>query len=293
VPPPSRRSSPSLFSLNPEDVITITRKHDGRRGSLIAMLEDVQALYNYLPRDALKIVAKQTGQSLVDIYGIATFYKAFSLEPRGRHLVSVCVGTACHVRGAPTILDEFEKLLDVRAGQTTPDRMFSLQTVNCLGACALGPVVVVDGEYHRNVTVAGVRGIIERRYRSADEQAVYQDERIFRVDVACPVCNRSLLTNEHMMGGEPMVHVTVSFGRKHGWLRLSSLYGDYRIQSEHEIPPETIVDFFCPKCHAELRSPKLCARCDAEMIPLFVRGGGVIQLCSRRGCKEHMLDLGD
>ena len=81
-------------------------------------------------------MADRTGHSLVDIYGVATFYKSFSLEPRGRHLVSVCMGTACHVRGAPRVLDEFEKTLEIKAGQTTPDRDFSLTTVNCLGACA-------------------------------------------------------------------------------------------------------------------------------------------------------------
>ncbi len=279
--------------FNPEDISQITTKHRGSHGSLISILEDIQATYNYLPRQALEIVSEATGHSLVDIYGVATFYQSFSLEPRGDHVVSVCAGTACHVRGAPTILNEFERKLDLKAGKTSADRMFTLTTVNCLGACALGPVAVVDGEYHRNVTTRAVGQIVEDCRRTAEDSRSIKDSGLFKVEVACPVCNRDLLTHDHMLDGYPMVHVTASFGRKHGWMRFSSMWGDYRVESEHEAPDNTIIDFFCPKCHAELRSTKLCPRCDASMIPLFVRGGGVIQFCSRRGCKEHMLDLGD
>ena len=119
-----------------------------------------------------------------------------------------------------------------------------------------------------------------------------EDERVFGVSVSCPSCNRSLMTREHLLDGQPMVRVTVSFGRKHGWMRLSSLYGDYRIESEYDIPRGAVAHFFCPQCHAELRSTGLCPNCDAPMIVLLVRGGGTVQFCSRRGCQEHMLDLG-
>ncbi|MBW2525274.1 MAG: NAD(P)H-dependent oxidoreductase subunit E [Deltaproteobacteria bacterium] len=280
-------------TLDPEEIIRITAKHEGSRGALISILEDIQASYNYLPREALKIVAKKTAESLVDIYGVATFYRAFSLEPRGEHIVSVCMGTACHVRGAPRILDAFEQTLGVYAGQTTQDRRFTLQTVNCLGACALGPVVVVDGRYERNVAETQVEAIVRRCKTESSEAQIMNDESVFRVDVSCPSCNRSLMTYDHLLDGQPMVHVTATFRRKHGWMRFSSGYGDYRVQSEHEIPDDGVANFFCPKCHAELHSAKICSSCDAPMIPLFVRGGGVVQFCARRGCKEHMLDLGD
>ena len=112
---------------------------------LIAILEQIQAKYGYLPESKLKEVSETTGKSMVDIYGVATFYRAFSLKPRGKHLVSVCQGTACHVRNSTAVADEFCKKLDVKPGNTTNDKEFTLETVNCLGACALGPIVVVDG----------------------------------------------------------------------------------------------------------------------------------------------------
>ncbi len=266
--------------MKPDDVIRIVDRYNGKQGSVISILEDVQSQYNHLPEAALRIVASRTGRSLVDVFGVATFYRGFSLEPRGKHLVSVCMGTACHVRGSPELLKGFEKQLNVRAGRTSQNGEFSLSTVNCLGACALGPVAVVDGEYYRNVKERDVPGVLD------------EDDRVFGVSLSCPSCNRSLMTREHLLDGHPMVRVTASFGRKHGWMRLSSLYGDYRIESEYDIPHGAIVHFFCPRCHAELRSTRVCPDCDAPMIVLLVRGGGTVQLCSRRGCQEHMLDLG-
>ncbi|MBM4040967.1 MAG: NAD(P)H-dependent oxidoreductase subunit E [Planctomycetes bacterium] len=137
---------------------------------LISILEEIQEQYGYLPERALRAVAETTGRSLVDVYGVATFYRAFSLRPRGKHLVSVCLGTACHVRGAPVTLGEFERQLGVKAGETTEDGEFTLETVNCLGACALGPIVVVDGRYFSNVRTAKAREII-RRVRANPEWA--------------------------------------------------------------------------------------------------------------------------
>ena len=278
--------------MNPEDVFRVVDQFNGRPGAIISVLEAVQAQYNYLPREALKIVASRTGRSLVDIYGLATFYRNFSLEPKGRHVVSVCTGTACHVRGSPDVLRCFSQRLCVGPGATTADGEFSLTTVNCLGACALGPVTVIDGEYYRNVKKGDVAGILEHACRAENILKMTEDERTFRVNVSCPHCNRSLMTHEHKLDGHPMVRVTASFRRKHGWVRLSSLYGDYRIESEYEVPRGAIIHFFCPNCHAELKSTRLCSNCDAPMIIMFVRGGGTVQFCSRRGCKEHMLDLG-
>jgi NADH-quinone oxidoreductase subunit E len=278
--------------MNPEDVFRVVDKYNGRYGAIISILEDIQAEYNFLPKEALKIVASRTGRSLVDIYSLATFYRGFSLEPRGRHLVSVCMGTACHVRRSPAVLRSFEQRLGVKVGGTTRDREFSLSTVNCLGACALGPVAVIDGEYYRNVKEGDIRTILEHACRDENILKMTDDEQAFAVRVSCPNCNCSLMTHDHLLDGYPMVRVTASFHRKHGWARLSSLYGDYRIESEYEIPQGTVVHFFCPGCHTELRSTRLCPNCDAPMIILFVRGGGTVQFCSRRGCKEHMLDLG-
>jgi NADH-quinone oxidoreductase subunit E len=277
--------------INPDNITRIIDKYRDSRGALIAILEDIQADFNYLPEEALRLVAEQTGNSLVDIYGVATFYTSFSLEPRGRHLVSVCTGTACHVRGSARVLEKFQDTLEVKPGQTTGDKEFTLSTVNCLGACALGPVAVLDGVVHRNLAPHKVQGVVHECRCTNGDHNVLQDRRCFRVNISCPQCNRSLMTWDHLLDGAPMIHITVSFLRKHGWLRLSSFYGDYRIQSEHEIPEDTIVDFFCPRCHARLRTTRACAKCDAPMVPLFVRGGGIVRLCSRRGCKEHQLDL--
>ncbi len=142
-------------------VLGILDKHDNARGALIAVLEEIQNEYGYLPEEALRIVADEKGLSLVDLYGVATFYRSFSLQPRGKHLISVCLGTACHVRGGQMVAEEFERRLGIGAGETTPDLEFTLETVNCLGACALGPIVVADGRYFSNVKTAEVKKIVE------------------------------------------------------------------------------------------------------------------------------------
>lgn len=255
------------------------------------MLQEIQALYSYLPEDALSIVAERMDRSLVDIYGVATFYKSFSLTPRGKHLCSACLGTACHVRGAPKIAEELEKQLAVKAGQTTDDREFTLETVNCLGACALGPIVVVDGHYFSNVITSKVKEIISETRAGFDKIQIKTDERIFPVEVSCSRCNHSLMDQNYLIDDCPAIRVTVSFGRKHGWLRLSSLYGSYNVEAEYEIPLNEVLNFFCPHCHAELTGASECAECGAPMVPMIVRGGGIVQICSRRGCKGHLLDL--
>jgi hypothetical protein len=96
---------------------------------------------------------------------------------------------------------------------------------------------------------------------------------------------------EHLVDGYPAITVNLSFGREHGWLRLSCLYGSYTVESEHEIPKDALVDFFCPHCHAHLIGASSCPECAAPMVPMIVRGGGIVQVCSRRGCKGHILDL--
>lgn len=134
--------------------------------ALISILQDIQSDYHYLPEEALRHVAKCLGLPLIQVYGVATFFKAFSLTPQGKHKCSVCLGTACHVRGASAVLGELERQLQIRSGETTDDLQFTLESVNCLGACALGPVVVVDGEYHGEMNAGKAKKMIAR-YKKA------------------------------------------------------------------------------------------------------------------------------
>jgi NADH:ubiquinone oxidoreductase subunit E len=277
--------------MKAEDTLSIVEKHQEAGNGLISILEDLQGKYGYLPEDALKEVAERTGRSLVDVFGVATFYRAFSLAPRGRHLIAVCSGTACHVRGGPRIAEEFEKQLGVRRGETTPDREFSLETVACLGACALGPVVTVDGHYFPHVKTTKVKEILQKARDGLDELTGLDDERLFPVEVSCPRCNHSLIDKDHLVDGLPPIRVNAAFDHKHGWLCISSLYGSYAVNSEFEIPEDTLVNFFCPHCHAELLGGVLCPECAAAMVPMIVRGGGIVQICRRRGCKGHILDV--
>jgi NADH:ubiquinone oxidoreductase subunit E len=140
----------------------VLHTHHFAPSSIIQILQDIQAEFNYLPKEALEYTSRKLNIPLARIYSIATFYAAFSLTPRGKHLCTVCMGTACHVRGAPNVLSRVEERLGITAGKTTKDNLFTLETVNCLGACALAPIVVIDGEYHGQTTVNKVDKIIEK-----------------------------------------------------------------------------------------------------------------------------------
>ncbi len=142
-----------------EDFVKASAKKHGYL--LISVLEDIQERYNYLPETALREVAKVLSMPLRDVYGVATFYRAFRLQPRGRHEICVCLGTACHVRGGQRVLEKLERDLNIKAGETTKDKNFTLETVNCLGACALGPIVVIDGRYYGNVTPTKVSNFLK------------------------------------------------------------------------------------------------------------------------------------
>jgi NADH-quinone oxidoreductase subunit E len=144
-----------------EKVESIIDRFEADRGLLISILQDIQAEYSYLPREALIEVSKRLEIPLSQVFSVASFYRAFSLKPRGRHLVHVCLGTACHVRGGKRILDRLERNLKIRAGDTTEDRRFTVETVNCLGACALGPVLVVDGKYHGKIRPDGIEKVLK------------------------------------------------------------------------------------------------------------------------------------
>jgi len=147
------------------EIQTLNTMIEGRgndSSQLIGILQDIQAEYNHLPLSALMQVSETLKVPFSRLYSIATFFKAFSLQPRGRHIITVCLGTACHVRKAPRIVDEISRSLGIRAGETTPDRIFTLETVNCLGTCALGPVAVVDGKYFGNLTVKKIGALLKR-----------------------------------------------------------------------------------------------------------------------------------
>jgi len=148
------------FSVKVVDHI-LNGHRDGVEGSLIPILEEIQERYHYLPREALILVSQWVGVPLSQVYSIATFYNAFSLKRRGRHLIHVCTGTACHVRGAAQVLDRLQRRLEIRPGETTPDWEFTLETVNCLGACALGPITVIDGEYFGQMAASSVDKLLK------------------------------------------------------------------------------------------------------------------------------------
>lgn len=142
------------------------------RSGLISILQEIQGEYNWLPPETLYRVAERLEMPLIEVFGAATFYRAFSLKPRGKHMVTVCVGTACHVRGAPRVLGELRRKLGIAPGETTENKQFTLETVNCLGACALGPVVVVDDNYHGHMTAKKVEPLLGevRRQDEAEKQ---------------------------------------------------------------------------------------------------------------------------
>ena len=140
----------------------IIEEHHGAPDLLIQVLLAIQSEYNWLPKAALQRVGEKLRVPLSRILHIATFYKAFSLVPKGRHQVHVCLGTACHVRGAPRILDTVQDLTGIRAGETDLELKFSLETVNCIGCCALGPVIDIDGKIHGNVSTRDTAGILEQ-----------------------------------------------------------------------------------------------------------------------------------
>jgi len=133
---------------------------NGSNETLLSVLQDIQAKYGYLPEEKLIETAETLDMPLIDVYGVATFYKSFSLTPRGRHQVKVCLGTACHVRGATRIGKEVGRKLGIGPGETSENGEFSLETVMCLGCCAIGPVVVIDGKYYGQVTSTKVESIL-------------------------------------------------------------------------------------------------------------------------------------
>jgi len=143
-------------------VALVIDKYGADKGQLISILQDIQAELYYLPREALVQVSDTMDIPLSRVYSVATFFRAFSLKPRGKHLINVCLGTACHVRGASKVLEQIERSLDISLGETTADARFTLETVNCMGCCALGPVVNVDGEYFGQMNAGKVDSLLAK-----------------------------------------------------------------------------------------------------------------------------------
>jgi len=135
-----------------EKVDSLIDSYADKKEQLISLLQDIQAEFNYLPQDVLVKVSQKLDIPLSQVFSVATFFRAFSLKPRGRHVVTVCLGTACHVKGGQRLVDKMKRDYKIKPGETTEDMRFTLETVNCLGCCALGPVAVVDGKYESKMT---------------------------------------------------------------------------------------------------------------------------------------------
>jgi NADH-quinone oxidoreductase subunit E len=144
-----------------KEIEALLDKYKRQPSQLISILHDIQAKYNWLPKETLIQISRSLGIPLSRAYSVASFYKVFKTTPRGRHLVRICLGTACHVRGGVRIMEKAEEVLGVNGGETTPDMKFTLERVNCLGCCALGPVMVVDGEYHGKIVPTKVEEILK------------------------------------------------------------------------------------------------------------------------------------
>ncbi|MBN2441281.1 MAG: NAD(P)H-dependent oxidoreductase subunit E [Spirochaetales bacterium] len=277
--------------MDNKEIIEIIEKSNHAKGGIISILEEVQSGSGYLSEHALRFIAEKTHRSLVDIYGIATFYKSFRLQPVGKHSISVCLGTACHVRGARAIVEEFERQLRIPAGATTDDMEFTLNTVNCLGACALGPIVLADGTYFSNVTPSQVKDILKKTKKGIDYSGIKTDKRYFQVNVTCPHCNESLMDRDQHLDGYPSIKMMTSIDNKNFSHWVSGLYGSPTYESEYTVPKDTLLHYFCPRCKKELNDSFTCSTCEADMLYMNVQNGGILYLCSRTGCSNHLLDI--
>jgi len=145
-----------------EKVDSLIDSYAGKKEQIISLLQDIQAEFNYLPQDVLVKISQKLDIPLSQVFSVATFFRAFSLKPRGRHVVTVCLGTACHVKGGQRPVDKVERDYGIKPGETTEDMRFTLEAVNCLGCCALGPVVVVDGKYESKMTLEKLDRVLKQ-----------------------------------------------------------------------------------------------------------------------------------
>jgi NADH-quinone oxidoreductase subunit E len=143
----------AIVETSSEKVESLIESYIDKKEELISLLQDVQAEFNYIPQDVMVRISLKLDIPLTQIFSVATFFRAFSLKPRGRHVLTVCLGTACHVRGGQRLVNKIERDYGIKSGETTEDMKLTLETVNCLGCCALGPVAVLDGKYESKVTL--------------------------------------------------------------------------------------------------------------------------------------------
>ena len=150
------------MKIDLSDTKKIIQRYRKKKGILIPLLQDIQAIYGYVPQESIELISKELSIYPVEIYGIVTFYAQFYLTSRGKYIIRVCQGTACHVRGTPDVLNEIGKQLNIRVGETTPDNNFTLETVRCLGTCAIGPVITIDGKYYGQMNSKKVHSILKK-----------------------------------------------------------------------------------------------------------------------------------
>jgi len=148
----------------------LIQKYRDENGTVIGLLQDIHEAYGYLPEEVLQRVSDGIEVPLSTLYSLATFYSSFRLEPMGKHHIKSCVGTACHVKGAPFVVETIERELGIKAGETTPDGQFTFDTVNCLGACALAPLIVIDDEYHGKLDQSKIKKILDNLKKEPKEE---------------------------------------------------------------------------------------------------------------------------
>jgi NADH:ubiquinone oxidoreductase subunit E len=151
-------------------IIAICDKYKGEPSPLMPILEDVQKKYGYIPLEAQQVIGDQTGIPVSEIYGVVTFYNFFSLTPKGKYVIGVCLGTACYVKNSQTVLDKFIQLLGIKPGETTADGLFTIEAIRCMGACALAPAVSVNGKVYPQMTVDAVAGVVDE-YKKMEANA--------------------------------------------------------------------------------------------------------------------------
>ena len=157
--------SQNVFEGTPEQMtrlLSCIAEHRGEAGALMPVLHEAQDIYGYLPAEVQTVIAEELAIPLAEVYGVATFYSQFSLNPKGKHKISVCLGTACYVKGSDKILAAIERELGIRCGECTPDKKFSIENCRCVGACGLAPVVIIDGEVYGKLTEHDVAGILDK-----------------------------------------------------------------------------------------------------------------------------------
>ena len=157
-----------LSDVSTAQIIAICDRYKDEKTPLMMILSDIQTEYGYIPLEVQELVSEKTGIPVAEIYGVVTFYSFFSLEPKGKYVIGVCLGTACYVKGAQQVLDKFSEILKIKPGQTTEDGLFTLDALRCLGACGIAPAVSINGKVHPKVSVTQIQGIIDELKEGAN-----------------------------------------------------------------------------------------------------------------------------